>query len=242
MEYCWSTYQSEWATDIVFRNPPTLARLYPKLILHGLTTCLSPDVKHFLGRKVPASGNVNGHVLAAVVSDMRYRPEGVRIKHRVGDNSVKVYDMQSSVLRVETTINDVDDFNTFHTPENRPDAEPSWQNMRKGAAGLHRLAAVSHAANTRNLGALASVENTASLGELTTRLCRLAYRLGRWVRALNPHTPGDAALIAASSLSTSSAIGTCWHCSSRTLPHRRKHVSSGPPRCRARCCCCARIT
>ena len=197
MEYYWSAYQTEWATDIMFRTPATLARLYPRLIHHGLTSFLSPDVMRFLGHKVPASGTVNGNVQAEVVSDVKHRPEGVRIKHRVGDNSVKMYDKQGSVLRVETTINDVDQFKTFRAPENQPDAEPSWQRMRKGVADLHRRAAVSQAANNRYLDALASVDDATSLGELTTRLCRPARYRGRRVRALNPHAPGDAALFAA---------------------------------------------
>ena len=32
MQYYWSTFQSEWATDIMFRSPALLARLYPRLI------------------------------------------------------------------------------------------------------------------------------------------------------------------------------------------------------------------
>jgi hypothetical protein len=197
IDYYWSTYQSEWATDILFRNPAELARLYPKLVHHGLTTFLSADVMRFLGRKVPASGQPHQNLQAEVVSDVKRRPEGVRIKHRVGNNSVKMYDKQGSVLRVETTINDVDQFKTFRAPENQPDAEPGWQRMRKGVADLHRRAEISQACNDRYLGALASVENTTALGELTARLCRPVTDKGRRVRALNPHAPGDAALLAA---------------------------------------------
>lgn len=197
MDYYWSTYQSEWATDILFRDPAMLARLYPKLVQHGLTTFLSADVMRFLGRKVPASGLPNRNLQAEVVSDVKRRPEGVRIKHRVGDNSVKMYDKQGSVLRVETTINDVEQFKTFRPPENQPDAEPSWQRMRKGVADLHRRAEVSQACNDRYLQALASVENTTALGELTARLCRPVTYKGRRVRALNPHAPADATLLAA---------------------------------------------
>lgn len=197
MDYYWSVYQSEWATDIMFGDPAVLGRLYPKLVQHGLTTFLSADVMRFLGRKIPASGLPHGRVQAEVVSDVKHRPEGVRIKHRVGDNSVKMYDKQGSVLRVETTINDVNQFKTFRAPENQPDAEPSWQRMRKGVADLHRRAEVSQASNERYLAALASVEDTTSLGELTARLCRPLTYKGRRVRALNPHAPADAALLAA---------------------------------------------
>ena len=195
MEYYWSTYQSEWATDVMFGKAATLAQLYPRLVQHGLTTFLSPDVMRFLGRRAPPGGGLPRRLEAEVVSNVKRRVEGVRIKHRVGENSVKMYDKQGSVLRVETTINDVEDFKTFRAPENQPDAEPSWQRMRKGVADLHRRAEVSQAANERYLQALASVDDTTSLGELAARLCRPVHYRGRRVRAINPHAPNDAALL-----------------------------------------------
>src|SRR3984957_8548492 len=197
MEYYWSTYQSEWATDVMFGKAAALAHLYPRLVQHGLTTFLSPDVMRFLGRKAPPHATIPPRLEAEVVSDVKHRPEGVRIKHRVGENSVKMYDKQGSVLRVETTINDVDDFKTFRAPENRPDAAPSWQRMRKGVADLHRRAEVSQAANDRYLQALAAVEDTTSLGELAARLCRPVRYRGRQVRAINPFASADSALLEA---------------------------------------------
>jgi hypothetical protein len=197
IDYYWSTHQSEWATDILFRDPAVLARLYPKLVHHGLTTFLSADVLRFLGRKVPSSGFPNQNLRAEVVSDVKQRPEGVRIKHRVGNNAVKMYDKCGNVLRVETTINDVYQFKTFRAPESKPDAPPRWQFMRKGVADLHRRAEVSQACNDRYLTALASVENTTSLGELLAGLCRPVTHKGRRARALNPHAPADATLLTA---------------------------------------------
>ncbi len=82
----------------------------------------------------------------------------MRIKHRLGDNTIKMYDQQGSVLRVETTITDAMGFKTFRAPEGKPRAAPRWQRMRKGIADLHRRAEVSHAANKRYLRAIASVE------------------------------------------------------------------------------------
>ncbi|MGO9634740.1 MAG: hypothetical protein ACLPX1_12705 [Steroidobacteraceae bacterium] len=197
VKYYWSTHQSEWATDILFRTSASLARLYPRLVQHGLTSFLSPDVMRFLGRNIPPSGQLPPQFNAEVVSDVKRRPEGVRIKHRLGENSIKMYDKQGSVLRVETTINDAAGFKTFRTPEGKPEAPQGWHCMRKGIADLHRRTEVSQAANDRYLQAQASVENATPLGELTARLCRPAKRNGRRVRALNPHAPADAALIEA---------------------------------------------
>src|SRR5262245_16879085 len=51
LPYYWSVAQSEWATDILFRSPDTLGRLYPRLVRHAITSFGSPDVMRFLGQK-----------------------------------------------------------------------------------------------------------------------------------------------------------------------------------------------
>jgi hypothetical protein len=197
VDYYWSTYQSEWASDILFRDPAALARLYPGLVHHGLTTFASPEVMRFLGRRLPASGRLPARLQAEVVSDLKTRPEGMRLKHRLGDNSLKMYDKQGSVLRVETTINDPADFKAFRTPEGKPKAPKRWLRMRRGIADLHRRSEVSQAANDRYLDALAAAADTTSLGDLAARLCRPVRHNGRRVRALNPLAADDAALLAA---------------------------------------------
>jgi hypothetical protein len=52
-EYYWSAYQSEWTSDIMFRSPEDLARLYPSLVYHAVATFSRPDVLRFLGRNIP---------------------------------------------------------------------------------------------------------------------------------------------------------------------------------------------
>jgi hypothetical protein len=195
----------------MFRDPQSLAGLYPRLVHHAMTTFASPDVLRFLGRKVPATGNIPPPLTAEVASDMKQRPEGVRVKHRVGTNSVKMYDKQGSVLRVETTINDVDGFSTFRVPQGKPDAPKSKQRRRKGIADLYpgvsfssravnetpdRRSETSQACNDRFPRAMASVEDATPLGELTDRLGQPVTRKARRARAINPIAPGDAKLIA----------------------------------------------
>jgi hypothetical protein len=194
--YYWTTYQSEWASDILFRDAASLHALYPRFVQHGLLTFLSADVMRFLGRNVPLSGRLPPALKADVVSDMKARPEGVRLKHWLGANAIKMYDKAGSVLRVETTINDPAGFKSFRTPEGKPDAPKAWHAMRKGIADLHRCAEVSQAANDRYLHALAALDDSRSLGELAARLCQPVTRNGRRQRALNPYG-GDADLLAA---------------------------------------------
>lgn len=193
IDYYWSVYQSEWATDLMFRDAATLARLYPLLVHHGITSFSSGDVMRFLGHELRGGFAFQGEV----VSDFKRRPEGVRVKHRVGQNSVKVYDKQGSVLRTETTLNDPKGFKVFRPKEGDPKGKPSWRPLRRGIADLHRRARVSQAANDEYLDALASVETTTSVGDLVNGICRPITWKGRRSRALEPWSEPDLPLLKA---------------------------------------------
>ncbi len=199
LRYYWSTYQSEWATDIAFGKAEDLRRLYPLLVHHAMITFRSPDVLRFLGRKLTAAGEINGHVAAEVTSDLKRRQEGMRIKHRYNDNSVKLYDKAytpvGSVLRAELTMQDPEDFKVYRRPEGSPDSPLAWLRMRKGIADLHRRAEVSQKANERYLDALARVDDSTSLGELVGRVQKPVTWNGKRVRAMHPFEDQDRRLL-----------------------------------------------
>jgi hypothetical protein len=195
--YYWSADETEWASDFLFRSPDALAKLYRRLIHYGMTCLSSRDVLRFLGHKVPAQGGVNGHFTGQVTTDIKQRPEGIRIKHQVNRNSIKMYDKQGSVLRVETTINDARDIKTYRSPEGQPHGRKQWRKMRKGVADLHRRAQVSQAANQRYVETLASVEASRPVGEVLEPLCCPVTWRGRRCRALNPLSQEDAQLLQA---------------------------------------------
>lgn len=190
-EYYWSAAQSEWATDVMFRSNAALARIYPAIVQHGITTFSSPDVMRFLG------GRAHGAFKGEIVSDFKDRPEGIRIKHRVGKNSLKLYDKQGSVLRVETTINDPRGFKVFRPKEGNADGPKSWRPMRKGIADLHRRAQTSQASNERYLDALASVNTSTPLGEMVRGICSPTVFRGKRIRALRPWSQEDTRLFLA---------------------------------------------
>src|SRR5438552_1589695 len=176
--YYWSTYQSEWAIDISFRTPEQLRRLYPRLLQHAITTFGSTDVMRFLGRHMPRNGAVPKGFTGQVVSDLRQRQEGVRIKHRLNDNSVN-------------------DFRVYRPKEGDPEGELAWRPLRRGIADLHRRAEVSRKATERYLDALASVDEDTTLDDVLHRLGQPTYWHGRRVRALQPFAPDDCQLIQA---------------------------------------------
>src|SRR3972149_3685944 len=130
MHYYWSAYQTEWATDIMFKDPQALAEIYPRLVRHAMEDFKSPDVMRFLARK--AHGNFTGEI----ISSFKDRAEGVRVKHWLRGNSIKMYDKAGSVLRVETTIAATTDFQVPRPPPDDPEGKLAWRPLRQGVADL----------------------------------------------------------------------------------------------------------
>jgi hypothetical protein len=193
----WSAEQTEWATDVMFRSPRALADVYPNLVRHAVHTFQSGDVMRFLGQKTTTSGKVNGHFEGELVSDLATRPEGVRVKHRLGRNTLKMYDKQGSVLRVETTINDARGLSAWRAAEGDPNGPKKWRKLRKGVADITRLAELSQASNERYLQAQAATTAATPLGKAAAPLCRRVRKKTLKARALNPLATDDANLLEA---------------------------------------------
>src|SRR5271169_2063830 len=189
--YYWTCGQSEWATDIVFRNADFLKRLMPTLVRHGLLSFSSADVMRYFGKKINLSGAIPDHFSGTLKTDLKRRQEGERVKFSMNGNSAKFYDKAYSeivsVLRgAETTIITVGDFRAYRTKEGGDEGDLQWRTLRKGIADLHRRTEVSQKANERLLNALASVGDSRSVEELTAAIQKRTSSGGRNVRALRP--------------------------------------------------------
>jgi hypothetical protein len=234
VDYYWSLDESEWASDVMFRSSRALAALYPRLVRHAISTFGSREVMRFLGRKVPAEGLYRA---GEVVSDLRSRPEGMRVKHRINRNSIKMYDKQGSVLRVETTINDPREMKVFRPKEGDEEGRKSWRYLRKGVADVHRRAEICQAANERYLEGLAAAEENTPLATLSAPLCKRTRWKGKSVRALNPLASEDAALLAAVSRGEFLLHGfrnrdlqPCLYGTSATTPEEKRRRSAAVTR------------
>ncbi len=189
--YYWTCYQSEWTTDVVFREEAFLKRLMSLLVRHGTLSFSSADVMRYFGRKVNQSGEIPANFNGTLQTDLRRQVQGERVKYSLNGNSAKFYDKVysalGSVLRgAETTINRVQDFRVFRPKQGGAEDDLQWRRMRKGIADLHRRAEVSQKANERLLNALAKVDDTTSVEELTGDIQKHTTWQGRRVRALRP--------------------------------------------------------
>src|SRR6266542_228535 len=106
LSYYWTAPQTEFSSDVLFHDQRVLERLVPRLMLHGMLNLGCEQVMRFLGKQL------NGQFGGEVVSDWRRGSEGVRLKHWVNLNSIKLYNCLN-VLRPETTIHDAEDLKVF---------------------------------------------------------------------------------------------------------------------------------
>jgi len=194
MSHYWSADETEWATDVLFRDVQRLETLYPRIMRYAIEVFDSPSILRFFGRAATAEGSRHlwPHDLE---SNLRRRTEGVRIKHWLNRNSVKAYNKSGNILRVETTINQPREFKVFRRPNDDGRRKLSWQKMRKGVADLHRRGEVSQACNDRYLEALAGVPSGHTVQETCTVVCQRTRWKKHPIRALNLGTSGDLAIL-----------------------------------------------
>jgi hypothetical protein len=183
--YYWTMRQVEYATDVIFRNEEALEEIYPALADHAIKAFGARDVMRFLGRRT--NSRFNGEVQ----SNYRVRIEGLCVKHWVEENSIKIYNKQGSVLRIETTINNPKRFRVWREVERKGQKVMRWVPMRKGIVDLKRRVALGRAANARYLDALAVVGEPKPSHRILDEVSRRIEVNGRHYRALRPVSPEE---------------------------------------------------
>lgn len=200
MKYFWTCQDSEWAFDLMFRRPAQLRALVPRLLHLGIVTFSSPDVLRFMGNKVTRLGDAAGNVKLPITADLKVRSQGARIKHRLGPNSLKLYDKAydplGAVLRAELTISQPKYFRVYRRTDD-PHSALAWRPIRQSTADMHHRAQVSQQVLDRYCCALAAVDDSSTLQELITTVERPIHWKGQSVRALHPFEPADRALLQA---------------------------------------------
>jgi hypothetical protein len=197
----WTMHQSEWATDVMFRDPAYLKALYPDLVRYAISCLNSHDVMRFLGRKL--SLQYRGEI----VTTYKHRPEGICVRHRVGRISIKVYDKADArIMRPETTVDDPSAFTCVRRAHGDPSSERKRRPIRKSVADMPKLAKAAAAVNDRYLDALASVDHDSKVSEILDPILR-PTQLGRQrIRGLRPWSD-DLALLQAISAAEYLAAG-----------------------------------
>jgi hypothetical protein len=190
----WSIMQIEYATDIVFRSPDRLAPLYETLARRAIQDVKADDIATFLGRNglsplFKGDGGSSYNVLV----------EGTRLRHCLGDASIKMYDKFKHVLRIETTTNDVSFFKHYREVVHR-DGRVEMKNapIQKTVHSLGAVREVLAAANRRYLEFLSTLEDdTAGRRDLDRVSQSVHDDAGRSYRGINFFRSADLDLILA---------------------------------------------
>ena len=190
--YYWVTAQAEYATDILFDGRSKLCELFPRLLAHAAVNFSAKDILTFLGRKL--HGNFQGEVLTDC---KKKRHPGARVKHRVKENWLKMYDKFGLLLRVETVINQPREFRVRRKRERNGQQQMVWCPMNKGVANLPSYQRVARAANDRYLNALAGVTDPAPAYRQVAHLTESKLHNGRRYAGFNPARREDVKLFQA---------------------------------------------
>jgi hypothetical protein len=190
--YYWVIDEAEWSTDVLFADRQALASLRPRLYEHAVRCFGAPQVMTVLGRKYRET-------FAGDIKTYWHRREpGAAVRHCVKRNVLKMYDKAGAVLRIETVINQPEEF-FIHRPRYKQNGtkEVGWFPLTKAVANLYRFAQVGQKANARYLEALAVVNDLGVAQKELERRCAPVYYQGRRRRALQPLSADDQALFEA---------------------------------------------
>lgn len=191
-QYHWSIMQCELSHDIVFFQQKDLKPLYENLSRTAIHAVKCDNVATFLGRKL------DGRYKDELGNDFHTRVEGTRIKHHMGPVSIKLYDKQGLVLRIETTVNDVTFFRHYRTVEHRDGTkETKMSAMQKTIYSIPALKECMASANRRYLDFISElVDPSAGLRDVE-RLSEPLKKDGRSFPGFNLFSQNDLRFILA---------------------------------------------
>jgi len=196
LSYYWTLWQSEWATDYIFNSPQALVPIQDSLLKHAFMTGTSTRVLRYLDRPITLNGKPHGNMNNDVSSRILGFHDGLRVRHWVDSNSVKVY-TQQNVLRIESTINDPSMFKVFRHTQGQLKTQPKQRlGLRKGVADIPLRSQVSQDINNRFMEQLSTYQDTRPINEVISKLSQARMKSGKRIRGLDI-TGKDKALLLA---------------------------------------------
>ena len=166
--YYWCIDQCEFATDINFKNREDLSLFYKKLVETAYFTFSSQDIYSFFGRNI---SRIHAFTKGEIISDLRNRYQGYRIKFKINENQIKMYDKGNN-LRIEVTINNPNEFKVQKEKEKiinheRIETVKEWVRMGKSISNIYRYAEISKNIISRYINALPEVDiNAVPISEI----------------------------------------------------------------------------
>lgn len=190
--YRWTISQSEFSTDILFSDPQKLLLVYEQLI-HNCIHSVKPDnITTFFSRELTA------RLKQDVGNSLNTTIQGTRIKHRMGVNTIKMYNKGLNILRIETTVNDITQFHVFRDVLTRKGTTVKrWAPMKKSIYSLFHLAKLCFSANQRYLDFIAAFDDNSEGPKNLDKISRQVHYNDRSFRGFNLFDPSDSRILLA---------------------------------------------
>ena len=196
LHYTWTLWQSEWASDLLFKDRGDLDRIIDSVIRHAFIGAYPGRLLRYFGRPVRKDDRPRRDMRDPLKTTVLDLDEGCRIRHWLGRNSVKLYN-ERNVLRIETTVNDPRAFRVHRRKQGASQSTPKeLLPLRKGVADTTLRARVCQEVNDRFSDHVATMRSTQPFESILAPFTRRKRRRGRSVRALDP-TGKDLALLKA---------------------------------------------
>lgn len=196
LSYYWTLWESEWATDFIFRSPEDIAPIADSLLRHAFMTGTGERVLRYLDRPLRHDGKPRANMNHDVTSRLLDFHDGLRVRHWVDANSVKAYN-ELNVFRAEMTMNQPGMFRVYrHTQGQEHRKSKRLLPLRKGVADIVVRTQISQRINERFMDNLAAAQCDTPVRDLLDEVVKPFTKEGRRVRALDP-TGKDRALLQA---------------------------------------------
>jgi hypothetical protein len=193
LSHYWVIDQAEYASDVCFASKHALAGLFVRLLEFALLTFSPKKIFCYLGRKWHE--RFDGEVQTRYKS---VREPGACIKHYMKRNWLKMYDKLGLLLRVETVINQPEEFKILRECRHHDGtASLGWYPMCKGVGNMHHYQSQALACNQRYLEALWAVADPTPGYDDLKKLTEPQQHQGRSYAGFNPARADEVRLFAA---------------------------------------------
>ena len=180
MSYSWTIMQIECATDIIFKSPEFLQPVYDEIIKTAIFSVKPDNIATFLGQRITYNCKKE------VGTNYNQRFLGTRIKHHMGDVSIKMYDKHGIVLRIESTCNDVSSFRVMRKVDHRDGTSTEQKApMKKTIYSLYQLFTIMKAANYRYLEFISTFDDHSNGDRHLTEVTKSVSDNNRSFKGLN---------------------------------------------------------
>ncbi len=186
LSYTWTLWQSEWASDLLFKNRSALDGVMNAVVRHAFIGGHPERLLRYFAHPVKKNGQPRRNFGGSLRSTIVELDEGYRIRHWLGSNSVKMYN-ESNVLRIEATINDPGAFRAHRRKQGAgEDAAQHLLPLRKGVADTTLRALASQGINNRFAAHVATTRSPQPFHSVLETVTQRKRKRGRSIRALEP--------------------------------------------------------